>query len=431
MARPLPEERMESWRRLAMTSWALVGVLVLLVGGLWVLGRIASALVPFVIAIVVVLLLRRPVGVLEARGLSRSLSVIVCYAVSLAALTVFALFIVPPVIEQFGEFAGYFPRYYDAAVRLWERVQLEYVTIEIPPWVTEAAQNARASIISWIAATSRNLAEVALAVGGQILTFLLHLFLAFALAFFVLRDLPTLKSELLSLPGPGRREEAFKLAGEVTRVLEGFIRGQSLIGLIIGVLTAAGLAALGVPHALLIGLIAGVMNLIPYLGPLVGGAIAAISAAFVSPLLVLWSIVLILVIQQIEATFLQPRIMSGQVHLHPVLVILSLLIGATIGGLLGMLFAVPIAAVAKVIFVHYYEKWTESTISAEDGALFRRPKAAQSSDADATAVCAVGAPATGAERAPAQERPLDDERASEGQRTPDDGAPEGEPREIS
>ncbi|HET6498862.1 MAG TPA: AI-2E family transporter, partial [Coriobacteriia bacterium] len=221
MARSLPEERMEGWRRLAMTSWALVGVLVLLAGGLWVLGRIASALVPFVIAIVVVLLLRRPVGALEARGLSRSVAVVVCYVVSLAVLTVFALFIVPPVVEQFAEFASYFPRYYDAAVRLWERIQLEYVTIELPPWVTEAAENARASIIGLIAATSRNLAEVALAVGGQILTFLLNLFLAFALAFFVLRDLPTLKSEVLSLPGPARREEAFKLVGEVTRVLEG------------------------------------------------------------------------------------------------------------------------------------------------------------------------------------------------------------------
>ncbi|HET6498347.1 MAG TPA: AI-2E family transporter, partial [Coriobacteriia bacterium] len=229
---------------------------------------------------------------------------------------------------------------------------------------------------------------------------------------------------------PARRDETFKLVGEVTRVLEGFIRGQSLIGLIIGVLTAAGLAALGVPHALLIGIIAGVMNLIPYLGPFVGGAIAAISAAFVSPQLVLWSVLLVFAIQQIESAFLQPKIMSGQVHLHPVLVILSLLIGATIGGLVGMLFAVPVAAVAKVIFVHYYEKWTESTISAEDGALFRRPKAARSSAADATA-CPPGIQAADSEHPLDAERPADGERAHADERSPDDGAPEGEPRELS
>jgi predicted PurR-regulated permease PerM len=374
VSNPLTEQRMESWRRLAMIAWALVGVLLLVSGGLWVLGRIASALVPFVISLVVVLLLRKPVKVLEARGVSRALAVVICYVIALAILVVFAIFVVPPIIEQFAEFAQDFPRYYDAALRLWERIQTEYLAIELPEWIDEAAQNARSSIIGWIAVTSRNLAQLAIGVGGQILGFLLNLFLAFALAFFVLRDLPTLKAEVLSLPGPARQEESLKLAAEVTQVLEGFIRGQGLIALIIGVLTAAGLAVLGVPYALLIGIIAGVTNLIPYLGPVVGGIIAAISAAFVSPQLVLWTVLWIVIIQQAESTFLQPRIMSDQVHLHPVLVILSLLIGATLGGLVGMLLAVPVAAVAKVVFVHYYEKWTDSSISAENGALFRKPR---------------------------------------------------------
>jgi alanyl-tRNA synthetase len=207
-----------------------------------------------------------------------------------------------------------------------------------------------------------------------VIGFLINVFLALALAFFVLRDLPTLKSEILALPGPERREESFALAAEVTDVVEGFIRGQGIIAIIVGTLTALGLWVLGVPYALLIGLIAGITNLIPYLGPLVGGAIAAISAAFVSPQLVFWTIVYIVVIQQLESTFLQPRIMSDQVHLHPVLVILSLLVGATLFGLVGMLFAVPIAGVAKVMFVHYFEKWTASSISHEQGALFRKPK---------------------------------------------------------
>lgn len=393
MARPLPEERLESWRRIAMIAWALVGVLVLVVGGLWVLGRIASALVPFLISLVVVLLLRRPVKELEGRGVSRSLAVVICYVVSLGLLAVVALFVIPPMIDEFSEFAEDFPRYYDAAVRLWERLQEQYVAIEWPAWITEAADNARGSIVAWIAATSRNLAQLAIGVGGQILSFLLNLFLAFALAFFVLRDLPTLKSEVLSLPGPARREESFKLAAEVTHVLEGFLRGQGLIAVIIGVFTAAGLAVLGVPYALLIGIIAGITNLIPYLGPFVGGAIAAISAAFVSPQLVVWTVLYILLIQQLESTFLQPKIMSDQVHLHPVLVILSLLIGATLGGLVGMLLAVPVAAVAKVVFVHYYEKWTESQISAVDGALFRRPRRPVTYDAgESCAETAAGTP---------------------------------------
>ena len=374
MSERVTERSLESWRRISTISWALIGILVLITAGLWVLGRVAGALTPFLIALIVVFVLSRPVKRLEVAGLSRSFAVVVCYLIAALAVTVFGLFVIPPVAGEFRDFSRDFPRYYDAAFGIWDQIETEYLAIELPEWITDAGEAARQSIISWLTGASRNLAQVAISLGGQVLGFFINIFLALALAFFVLRDLPTLKSEILALPGPGRREESFELAAEVTDVVEGFIRGQSIIAVIVGVMTALGLWVLGVPYALLIGLIAGVANLIPYLGPFVGGAIAAISAAFVSPQLVLWTIVYIVVIQQLESTFLQPRIMSDQVHLHPVLVILSLLVGATLFGLVGMLFAVPVAGVAKVMFVHYYEKWTSSSISHEHGALFRKPK---------------------------------------------------------
>ncbi len=374
MSERLTEDRIESWRRLATISWALVGLGLLIIAGFWILARVWGALMPFVISLIVVFVLRRPVNRFEKLGLSRSLSVVLCYLITAVALAVFGLFVIPPVVREFRDFANDFPRHYDAALGLWDQIESEYLAIEFPDWVREAAEAARQNIMSGLTAASRNIAQAVLNVGGQIVGFFLSLFLAFALAFFVLRDLPTLKSEILALPGPARREESFKLAADVTDVLEGFIRGQSFIALIVGVMTALGLWLLGVPYALVIGLIAGVTNLIPYLGPVVGGAVAAISAAFVSPILVVWTILYIILIQQVESLFLQPRIMSGQVHLHPVLVILSLLVGATLFGLIGMLFAVPVAGVVKVMFVHYYEKWTASTIAAENGALFRKPR---------------------------------------------------------
>jgi predicted PurR-regulated permease PerM len=158
----------------------------------------------------------------------------------------------------------------------------------------------------------------------------------------------------------------------VTLVVEGWIRGQSLIALIVGVLTWLGLQVLGVPYALVIGLIAGVTNLIPYLGPVVGGLIAAISAAFVSPMLVVYTLAYIVVLQQLESMFLQPRVMSEQVNLHPVLVVFSLLVGASVGGLLGMLLAVPIAGAINAVFVYYFERHTSEPLATNEGALFRK-----------------------------------------------------------
>ncbi len=358
-----------------MISWALVGLSLLTAGVFWALGRVAGALTPFVLALVVVFLLRRPVGRLERMGMRRSAAVGVCYLVSAALLTVLGLFIVPPIGAELRDFGQDFPRYYDAAYDLWTDIETDYLAIELPDWVREAAEASRESVMSWATELSRNVARGVVTVGGQVFGFFVSAFLALALAYFVLRDLPTLKAELVSLPGRERQEEMLGLLGEMTVVLEGFVRGQVIIATIVGVLTGLGLWILGVPYALLIGLIAGVTNLIPYLGPIVGGIVAAISAAFVSPQLVLWTLVWVVVVQQAESTFLQPRVMSDQVHMHPALVILSLLIGATLFGLVGMLFAVPVAAVLKVLFVHYFEKWTDSPISSADGALFRRPGA--------------------------------------------------------
>lgn len=374
-------ERMERWRRVATVSWALVGLLLLVSFALWTLGRVASALTPFVLALVVVFLLRRPVAALQGRGLSRSLAVGLCYLVLLSSLVLAGVFIIPPLVTEVKSFSQAFPSYYDSAYRLWLQIEQEYIAIELPAWVTDVADASRDSVISWATEVSRNLARGVVAVGGQIAGFLVNAFLALALAFFVLRDLPTLKSEVLSLSGPGRRQESLKLAGDVTVVLEGYIRGQLMIATIVGVATGVGLAILGVPYALVIGLIAGVANLVPYLGPIVGGTVAAISAAFIGWNTVIFTLIWIVVLQQAESTFLQPKIMSEQVHMHPVLVILSLLVGATLFGLVGMLVAVPIAAVGKVLFVHYYEKWTQSSISAEDGALFRRPRSCADEDA--------------------------------------------------
>ncbi len=374
MAEKARVDRMDSWRRIAITSWALVGLFLLISFGLWLLSQVATALTPFVLALVVVFLLRRPVAALSARGVPRSLAVVICYLMFFGALTVAGVFVIPPIVAEVRDFAQDFPEYYDSAYNLWLSVEQEYMLIELPEWVKDVAEASRDSIVAWVTEVSRNIGRGVVAIGTQIAGFFVNSFLALALAFFVLRDLPTLKSEMLSLPGPARQQESLKLAGDVTVVLEGYIRGQLMIATIVGVASGLGLWIIGVPYALVIGLIAGLTNLIPYLGPLVGGLIAGISAAFVSPQLVLITIAYIIVIQQVESTFLQPKIMSDQVHIHPVLVILSLLVGATLYGLIGMLIAVPIAAVGKVMFVHYYEKWTESSISAEDGALFRRPK---------------------------------------------------------
>jgi predicted PurR-regulated permease PerM len=359
------------WSLIALRVWAIIGIVVLIVGALWLLARISLVLTPFIFAALVVFVLRRPVDELASKGLSRGLAVTFCYIVSAAILTFVGIFIVPPLVSQFRDFLDDFPRYYTAARDLWFNLQREYTNLEVPQWVQDAAMASRETIARQIALWSRSVAGIVVTLGGQLFSFVFNLFLSLALAFFVLRDLPTLRSEVLILGGK-RQGDVSEVIARITFVVEGWIRGQSIIAVIVGVMTWLGLQVLGVPYALIIGLIAGVTNLIPYLGPFVGGIIAAISASFVSPALVLYTVAYIAVIQQMESLFLQPRVMSDQVHLHPVLVVFSLLIGAMVAGLVGMLFAVPVAGVINTIFVYYFEKNTDSTLATADGAMFRR-----------------------------------------------------------
>jgi len=363
----LSEER---WVRVGARAWAALGIALLTVGGLWLLGQATPVLTPFILALVMIIVLRRPVAWLDARSVPRWLAVVGCYLASAVILTLVGLFVVPAVAREVSAFAQEFPRYYDSLYRLWTLLETDYATAQWPGWVGELLLASRETIVSWATRISGSTAMFVVSAGGRVFGFLTHLFLALGLAFFVLRDLPTLTRELMGLAGPGKRADLLRLASEVVNVLEGFLRGQIIIATIVGVITGGGLAVLGVPYAAVIGLIAGVTNLVPYVGPWVGGAIAAVSAAFVGPGLMGWTILWVFIVQQTESLALQPRIMSQQVRIHPALVIAALTVGATFFGIAGMLLAVPVVAVLTVVFVHYYERSSGHTVRSTDGALF-------------------------------------------------------------
>ncbi|MDI6693303.1 MAG: AI-2E family transporter [Anaerosomatales bacterium] len=375
---------LERWRRALTVSWALVGMLVLAAAATFALARISSALVPFGLALVIVFLLRSPVAMLEQRGLKRGLAVAVCYVAVLGALVVAGLFIVPPLVEQVRQFLDAFPRYYDKVLHLWEQLQRQYSAVAWPAWLDQALVGIRDELAKQLAAWSANLAKEIFSVGGGALTFLLNGFLALVVAFWLLKDMEVIKREFVMLAGPKRREEASVVMGKVSTVLSGYLRGQAIVSAVTAVIVTIGFTILGVPYALVLGLLAGALNVVPWFGPLVAEIISAIAAAFVSPWLALGAVLVVMGAQQITDMFITPRVMSEQVDLHPVLVIFSLLTGAALAGIVGMVLAIPVAAIAKGLFVYYFEKWTESRLATENGALFRSAAPCEADDRSAT-----------------------------------------------
>ena len=183
---------------------------------------------------------------------------------------------------------------------------------------------------------------------------LLSLVFAPILAYYFIRDWEKIRDGFLSLFPPRNRSQLVNLGLDIDQVLSGFVQGHLTVCLIVGALTGLAAALLGIKYAIIIGIINGIAELFPYLGPILG-AIPSVALALTEgsrPAIYLG--LAILLIQQVEANLLSPRIVGTRVGLHPLLVIFVLLSGGELFGIWGILLAVPVVAVLKVLVRHAF-----------------------------------------------------------------------------
>jgi predicted PurR-regulated permease PerM len=354
--------------------WAVIGVLILVASAGFLLSRLATALLPFGLALVLVIVLRGPVGWLADRRVPRGIAVALCYLAAFVVAGIALLFIIPPLVAQVGAFIDALPGYIDRVYGLWLQVTEPKGTPLVPQWFTTAVLNVKETAVSSLGKWSSEGLSFAVAAGSQAVSGVVSLVLALIIGFYTLMDLPKLRDESLTLVPSRYREEAGTVFATVARVLGGWMRGALIDALVVGVLISIGLTVIGVPYGIAIGLIGGLLNVVPYLGPTVAAVLAGLAGFFVDPWIALWAVVVVIVVQQFDSLWLNPRIMSQNVDLHPVLVVFSLLTGATLFGVPGLLLGVPVAAIVKGLFVYFFERRTRRSLCTDDGALFRTPQ---------------------------------------------------------
>lgn len=373
---PDDEARMRRWSLLALRVWSVIGILILIGVAGWLFGMVSSALVPFGVGLVIVLLLRRPVELLQGRGLNRTLSVAVCYLAAVAAVAVLLTFIIPPIYAQVAAFVGAVPDYARRAYELWDALIVHPRTgAAAPGWLQSAALALRDQVVAGAGKWSSALAQTAVSTGGSIAGGVVGFVLALIIGFYTLVDLPAIRDEIMLLAGPTWRDEMVHVFATVTRVLGGWLKGTLIQSTVVAVLITIGLWIAGVrDYALAIGVLGGIMNVVPYLGPVLTAVLAAGAGLFVGGWTPLWAVLVVFAVQQFDSLVMAPRIMGDQVDLHPLLVMLALLVGATLFGVPGMVLSVPVAAIIKGLFVYWFENRTSRQIRTEDGALFRTPR---------------------------------------------------------
>jgi predicted PurR-regulated permease PerM len=261
--------------------------------------------------------------------------------------------LVPVLSREVAAAAEDFPEYSrqveaqvnQVAARFDQQVTFEVDGGRVQDWLSDPAN--RETVLNYVT----GLRSVTSSVLHGLLVFVIGLIVAF----YLLVDLPRLRRGALAIVPPRHRADLDELSTKVGKAVGGFFRGQLLVALFVGVASSLALRIVGLPFWLLVGLVAGLFNLVPLIGPWIAGAVAVVIALLDGdPLMALWAGIALLVVQQLDNHLISPNVMSRTVKLHPVVVILALMLGATFYGILGMLVAVPLVAAAKICFMHLW-----------------------------------------------------------------------------
>jgi predicted PurR-regulated permease PerM len=336
--------------------WVQLVLLPLAVLALYVVARAAgTVLLVFLIAAVIALILNPVVAFVQRTGLPRTGAVLGVFAACILTISGTAVLLSGPVVDQVGAFGRDVPALVDEANDALHELQLLFDREGIDVEIEAQGQTALATLQDRLL---EGTGEV-VALGGEILVQVVevgfHLVLVLVLAIYMLIYGPGIGGLVRRImpPGDGTPEDDFPTRAQ--RAVYGYVRGQLLFSLIMG--TSAGAAlwvfgTLGVfeagrTYALAFGAWFGLMELVPYIGPVLGALPPVIVALLDDPLTAVWVALLFLALQQLEGHVVAPQVFGRTLRLNPLLVLFALLLGGEVAGLVGALLALPLAAVAR------------------------------------------------------------------------------------
>jgi len=322
------------------TIWRIIFIALLLI----FLYSIRDILILLFFAIIIASAIDLPVRRLDKFKIPRILSVLFIYLIVLGLLIGLLIVFVPSLAGEIKTFSQELPNYADKLYQNFQRLQdgsLKYQKLinEIQKILSSLGETLRGSASSILAKTFD--------IFGGIISFIIVIVISFYLA--VQKN--GIRNLLQGITPKKHETYVLNLWERAQKKMGHWLQGQLFLAIVVGVLVYLGLSLLNIRFALLLAIIAGILELVPYIGPVLSAVPAVILALFQGPfLLVVWVVVLYIVIQQLENYLLVPLIMKKAVGLNPVVVIIALLIGGKLLGILGILLAVPAAAVLAEFF---------------------------------------------------------------------------------
>lgn len=335
-------------------------IITLALGG-WLFYLLSPVLMPFFVSALLAYLGDPIVDKLEEKKLSRTISVSIVFAVLLTACLLLVLILLPMLVSQLAALFKRLPDY------------LTLIHSSLVPWLTSIGLPADMFDLNTIKQAVANYwAEIGQVAGGivsymtqsgmAVIQWLVNLILIPVVTFYLLRDWDLIVARFRELLPRRHADKVTKLSLECDDMLAAFIRGQVMVMLALATIYTIGLSMIGLELSLLLGVTAGIVSFVPYLGLIVGIGLAGLAAFFQFHewLPILMVVVVFGIAQVVEAVVLTPRFVGERIGLHPVAVIFAVLAGGQLFGFTGVLLALPVAAVIMVLLRHAHQQYIAS-----------------------------------------------------------------------
>lgn len=324
------------------------------------LKSLLPVLTPFIVGIFITYLLRPLYLFLRRKRIPKGLSILLTYVIFLVVFAILITIFIPVFIAQAKEFIQYIPRIQKSILGFINSFKSYLRQFSFAPQVESAVQRS----LNEVSLKAVNILQSISMAGVSLFSFVINLILSLIISIYFLKDWAKISSTIKSFIRGMFGDEAVDFLSESNKKIAMFVKGQVLVAILTGLITGVVLYLLKVPLAGFIGILVSIFDLVPYFGPVFAGTLAVLLALSVSPVLALWTAIAIFIVQQLEAMFFSPLIVGKNTEIHPLTILFSLLLGATLFGFIGIMIAVPVAGIVKV--------WIEKNIIGRGGEVEER-----------------------------------------------------------
>ncbi|MCF6093991.1 AI-2E family transporter [Microaerobacter geothermalis] len=309
---------------------------------------IKKMVVPFFAALIISYLLYPIVEMIYRRGVPRAIAVLLIYVIFLLLFIVVLLNTIPAFWGQFKELVSTLPQLaiqYQNFIHSWSR-NIYALPEGIQMGLIQAFSQLEIKL-------GQMVTHVVDGAGNFLEKFFTILILPF-LVFYIVKDMGKIQKNFYFLFPSRHRKKLARMLRDIDDALGQYIRGQLIVCFFVGILSYIGYKLIGLPYPIFLSFIVGLTNIIPFFGPILGAAPAIFIGLTISVKMMLLVLAVNFIIQMIEGNIISPQVMGKQLHIHPLTIIAALLVGGEMGGVIGLILAVPIFVVSKVIVQHLF-----------------------------------------------------------------------------